>query len=67
VTTEPVAVPPTLRERLGGAGPPLVATFVLVPRLEVVELLAYARREAAPRQRWRWDSRFPFPRNPRSG
>jgi 2-keto-3-deoxy-L-rhamnonate aldolase RhmA len=30
------------RARLAGEGPPLIATFVLVPRVEVIELLAYA-------------------------
>ncbi len=36
----------TFRERLAGAGPALVCTFVLVPRIEVVELLAVAGFDA---------------------
>jgi 2-keto-3-deoxy-L-rhamnonate aldolase RhmA len=37
----------TFRERLAGAGPALIATFVLVPRIEVIELLAYAGFDVA--------------------
>jgi 4-hydroxy-2-oxoheptanedioate aldolase len=36
----------TFRERLAGVGPAIVATFVLVPRIEVVELLAGAGFDA---------------------
>jgi 4-hydroxy-2-oxoheptanedioate aldolase len=46
VTSEALVTPPAVRERLAGAGPPLVATFVLVPRVEVIELLAYAGFDA---------------------
>jgi 4-hydroxy-2-oxoheptanedioate aldolase len=35
-------VSPNLRDRLRGDGPPLLGTFVIVPRIEVVEIVALA-------------------------
>ena len=43
---EPPADGTNLRERLAGEGPPLVATFVIVPRIEIVELAALAGFDA---------------------
>lgn len=37
---------PNLRERLHGAGPALIATLVIVPRIEIVELVAAAGYDA---------------------
>ncbi len=37
---------PNLRERLHGAGPALIATLVIVPRIEIVEIVAAAGYDA---------------------
>lgn len=40
-------MPPTLRQRLAGEGTGLLATFVLIPRVEIVELIALAGFDVA--------------------